>query len=561
MTRWWIILGLVLVSIGAGLGLAILWMQGPGPEQVASPVQFREVSTGFVHEIDLDRTLPFMGAAAIDVDGDGLDELVLGGGENQADALLRWTGSGFEPIEETGLEKPPGVATFGMAAVDATGDGRSDLFVARSDGVYFHPNLGRPRDSAGPRFGAERISFPLAKGTTPLSITLADVDHDGAVDLYVAGYVSFEEIEGETIFNRPYGGYSHLLHNEGGNRFRDVTESAGLRRRHNTFMGLFADIDDDGWADLVIAQDTGVVEIMRNRGDLTFEAIDNPTLAYSSYPMGIAAGDYDRDGRIDFYFSNVGPTLPEFMLRGDLRPDQILHTDYILLHNDGGLRFSDRARTAGVAEIGFGWGTVMTDLDNDGRQDLLVAQNYARFPGVRYLRLYGGHFLRQIESGVFAAAERSAGLENENFGISPVVADFNGDGWSDVVFANLGQPARAHISQGGEAAWLQVLLPDTPAALTARVSVTRADDVVLHDQWLSGEGLASEQSRRLQFGLGTAEGPATVRIRYGGLGERVYPDVPARTVLRAGLPIGSDAPSGGDSATADPTNGASETND
>src|SRR3546814_17542812 len=62
--------------------------------------------------------------------------------------------------------------------------------------------------------------------------------------------------------------------------------------------------------------------------------------------------------------------------------------------------------------------------------------------------------------------------------------------------------------------WLQVLLPNAPAALVARVSVTRADGVVLHDQWLSGEGLASEQSRVLQFGLGAADAPVQAQVEF-----------------------------------------------
>src|SRR3546814_2638060 len=90
-------------------------------------------------------------------------------------------------------------------------------------------------------------------------------------------------------------------------------------------------------------------------------------------------------------------------------------------------------------------------MDNDGYQDLLIAQNYARFPGVKMLRLYHGHFMRQTAPGRFAAAEESAGLHNANFGIAPLVADFNGDGWPDVLFANLTQPARAFISNGGDA--------------------------------------------------------------------------------------------------------------
>src|SRR3546814_17194344 len=86
-------------------------------------------------------------------------------------------------------------------------------------------------------------------------------------------------------------------------------------------MGVFADIDNDGWADLVIAQDTGVVEIQRNNGDLSFGSLSNPTSSYLSYPMGIGAGDYDNEGPMDFYLRNVGTTLPDLMVRGDLPPE------------------------------------------------------------------------------------------------------------------------------------------------------------------------------------------------------------------------------------------------
>src|SRR3546814_19642437 len=91
----------------------------------------------------------------------------------------------------------------------------------------------------------------------------------------------------------------------------------------------------------------------------------------------------------------------------------------------------------------------MHDMDNDGYQDLLIAQNYARFPGVKMLRLYHGHFMRQTAPGRFAAAEESAGLHNANFGIAPLVADFNGDGWPEVLFANLPSSEERRGGNGG----------------------------------------------------------------------------------------------------------------
>src|SRR3546814_5601627 len=75
-----------------------------------------------------------------------------------------------------------------------------------------------------------------------------------------------------------------------------------------------------------------------------------------------------------------------------------------------------------------------------------------------------------------------------------------------------------------------------PAALVARVSVTRADGVVLHDQWLSGEGLASEQSRVLQFGLGAADAPVQVQVEFADGRSQHYTNVPPRSLLTVAFP-------------------------
>src|SRR3546814_16793057 len=92
------------------------------------------------------------------------------------------------------------------------------------------------------------------------------------------------------------------------------------------------------------------------------------------------------------------------MVRGDLRPEQVLNKDYILLHNEGSLRFTDQAAAANAAKLGFGWGTGMHDMDNDAHQELLFAPHYARFPGVKLTRLYHGTFTRHTTPGLFATA-------------------------------------------------------------------------------------------------------------------------------------------------------------
>jgi len=519
-----IISGLVIAILAIVAGIAVYTIQGPAIEQGQTDLRFEELPFAHEHTGNLDASLPFMGLSAVDVDGDGVDEIFVGGGHGQDDALFRFTGAGFEPIAAAGgFTKGATDATFGASSIDATGNGLDDLFVVRESGVYYYENDGKGA------FAGQRVEFGLEDNTTPLSIALGDVNRDGWVDLYVSGYIKLELAEGETNFDESYGGYSHLLLNGGDNSWTDVTRSAGLYRQHNTFLAIFIDLDNDEWADLVVAQDTGVLEIWRNRGDLTFQREPNPT-AYS-YPMGIGAGDVDNDGLVDLYVSNAGRTLPEAMLRGNLAEGLPFNIDYMLLRNKGGLRFADISEASNAAAYGFGWGVTITDFDNDGRMDLYFAQNYARFPGVKFMQLYPGRLLQQYPDGHFQAVETTSGLANQNFGITQVISDFNQDGWPDIVLGNLTGPVRAFLNAGGPRHALTVRLPKGAAWLNTRVKVTTADDEVLTRQLFASEGLCSDQTDALFFGLGESEGPVSVEVYRPGGEILRFTDVAVDTIL------------------------------
>lgn len=110
--------------------------------------------------------------------------------------------------------------------------------------------------------------------------------------MYVATYLKPELVEGLNIFNKEgYGSNSILLLNNGDNTFKDITVEAGLEYLHNTFLGVFSDIDRDGDQDLVVAYDTGHVFTWRNEGKLKFTKANNPSSDLYGYPMGIGIGD------------------------------------------------------------------------------------------------------------------------------------------------------------------------------------------------------------------------------------------------------------------------------
>lgn len=498
------------------------WQAERTPEG-ETDLRFHQVELPFSHEADLTGSLPFLASAAIDIDGDGQDELFLGGGDDQADQFFSFDDGVFAPLEIP-LSKDGSDASHGAANIDIDEDGDNDLFVARESGVWFHENLG------GGRFGSVNLNLPLAENSNPLGIGFGDINKDGFADMYVAGYIKIELVEGETNFSNSYGGYSNLFLNNGNNSWTDISKNAGIWRQHNTFLGVFADLDNDSNSDLVIAQDTGKVETYRGDGQAQFTPISNPS--HYAYPMGVAVGDYDNDGLVDLFFSNVGYTLPPALLKGNLTDEDIFNPDHMLFHNDGNLKFSDVSKDMGVARFGFAWGAIFADMNLDGREDILMAQNYARFPAQFLMTKYPGKIFQNYGKEGFRPVEKTSGAINYKFGIAPVVSDFNGDGWPDLVWANLAGPSLAYINQGGDRNWIKVRLPNNAASLNARVEVVTTEGITLTKQFVTSQGLGSDQGRDMIFGLGDAK-VESVSILYTGGDVEVIDNPATGTVVIA----------------------------
>jgi hypothetical protein len=113
-----------------------------------------------------------------------------------------------------------------------------------------------------------------------------------------------------------------------------------------------------------------------------------------------------------------------------------------------------------------------------------------------------GRLLVQNEAGEFAAVGSEAGVVNRRYSIAPITADFNGDGYPDIVHVNIAGRSQAFISEGGDAGYLKVKLPNHVSSIAATVEVTLADGSTLGKPFVSGEGLCSDPSHILIFGLG-----------------------------------------------------------
>ena len=462
---------------------------------------YTEIELPFSHNYVKANQIQATGGCAFNLD-DGAEELFLCGGEDQADVIFRFEDGAFKDItSETGITKEDmSEASMSATSLDVDHDGDNDLIVTRKNSIWLYTN-------DGGKLAGQKLDVALDKDTCPLSIAVADLNRDGAFDMFVCGYIKKEHIEGYNIFNKEgYGGNSGLFINNGDNTFKNITEEAGLAYKHNTFQAVFIDADQDGNEDLIIAHDTGQVRTWRNLGDMKFENVKNPNSDVYSYPMGIAVGDYDNDGLVDFFFSNTGTTAPPFMAKGDLTEDQTYYPDWILFHNDGGFKFTDTADKTKLADYEFSWGCVFEDFNLDGMTDLAVSENYVDLPPhkLEFLRL-PGRFLLQTPSGEFAAVGAEAGIVNKRFSISPVTADFNLDGAPDMVHINIAGASKAFISNNTEKGFVKVSLPNTIECVSAMVKAELADGRMIYEPFVKGEGLCADSSPIVTVGTGGAE--------------------------------------------------------
>ena len=497
--------------------LAFLYMKNDAsnPYEKPSPIpvevpSFETVEINFEHQFNSKNHLPVAGAAIIDIDNDGIPELWFGGGRNQDDAIFKYESGKFVDISKTAgiQDKPAESQSYGPTCYDLDNDGDSDMLITRDDGVYFYENNNG-------KFKSSKLNLKFDDKSTPIAVTCGDINGDGHIDLFVSTYLPKSKMEGQTIFLKDgYGSNSLLFANRGNMKFEDITDASGLRYTHNTFLGVFIDVDDDHLLDLVVAHDTGEPRTYKNLGQEKFKMMPNPLTGKFSYPMGIAIGDYNQDGKADFFFSNTGSTLPSAILKGDL--DLSKHTffsKWILLSNQGNFSFKETGEETNIADFEFSWGAIFEDFNLDGLQDLVVAENYVDLPLFNLHKL-PCRFLLNTPDHKFISTESESGVVNKNFGISPLTADFNNDGYPDLIYSNIAGKPKAFINKGGKNSFLKVKLEESSKALGAKVVLTKANGKDLTDWLITGEGLGSDQSHILVFGLGTDTEVKNVRVVY-----------------------------------------------
>jgi enediyne biosynthesis protein E4 len=391
---------------------------GTGP-RVTSDLRFEECAAraglNHVHTMcrlspKLDNIMPWLtsvgaAVAAADVDGDGFVDLcVTESGRNDSNHLFRNRGDGtFEDITAlsgTGVGNPEG-ASMGVVFGDIDNDGDPDLYVVMwGEKNRLFENLGGGRfrditDASGTGF------WGYGNGAT-----FVDYDRDGRLDLFVGNY--FPEavpdpatgqlrrlnlwdpfttrVMHESFTRAQNGGRNAFFRNLGDNRFEDVTEKLGLGFTGWTLAVGAADLDNDGWPDLYVANDFGADELYFNTGDADGAPRFVPFVGKEGHPaigddwwkgMNVDFGDVDGNGFLDIYVTNI--LAPRY------KTDEgnMLWLNLADPTAKNGRKFVNVGKATGTHDGGWGWGAKFADFDNDGRLDILEANGFRHGAGSR----------------------------------------------------------------------------------------------------------------------------------------------------------------------------------
>ena len=525
----------------------------------ADPLQFisvtKEAGIHFKHHDGASGQRYFIeplggGAAFLDYNNDGLQDIYLVNGANlpplpqeqssavelPRNALYRNNGDGtFADVAMAAGVADTGYG-MGCAVGDYNNDGFPDLYVTNfGANVFFHNNGDGTFTDVTTQTGTGDTRWGA-------SCAFVDYDNDGFLDLYVTNYVKYTIESGQVCMNkgvrvycdpRLYEGELDILyHNNGDGTFTDVTKSAGFSEATGRGLALaWGDYDDDGDMDVYIANDADQNFLYRNNSDGTFTDVSlTAGVGFSEdgeaeNGMGADFGDYDNDGYLDLIVTNF---------QGQTNT---------LYHNEGNGLFSDVSYVSKIGTMSLpylAWGVSFCDYDNDGYQDLFIAnghldENVQAFDPTGFYEQPNLLF-RNNRDGTFdeVSIDSGSGMRLEKVSRGFAYADYDNDGDLDLLVTNLKGSPDLLQNEGNQNTWLSLKLIGTRSnrdAIGAQVKVTTGDLTQIREV-RSGSSYLSQSDMRLHFGLGKHRRIDRIEIRWpSGLQEHLEGIEPNQTLM------------------------------
>ncbi len=509
----------------------------------APAIHFREVgiASGLTKIPDSSKSQHYVvetisgGVALLDCDNDGkLDILVVN------DSTIEQAKNGGVPmvtlyhqgenLKFTDITKEAGLTHkgwgMGLAVADYDNDGLPDIYVTGFNGNVLYHNLGNCK------FEDVTEKAGVAGGGFSSGAAWADYDRDGHLDLFVSRYAHTDLYHLPTADN-PSKNFFHkglpvenpwtmdgesdfLFHNRGDGTFEEVSKKAGVNDAAGRFgLGVvWGDYDNQGWPDLLVANDTGPNFLYHNNHDGTFEEramLSGVALSSEGFEvgnMGVDMGDFDRDGKLDFTITNYADQPKGLYL------------------NQGDTGFLDVTFSAKIAQASLpyvSWGTGFADFDNDGLPDLIIASGHV-YPdvdtvprNVKYrepLLLYRNNGNRTFDEMAGPAGLNDGAIQSRR-GVA--FGDINNDGNIDMVIFNVGAPPSLFLNDtknsNHRALFKLVATKGNREAIGGRVTVTSATRSQM-EEIKAGSSYLSTSDPRLHFGLAGDSIMDKVEIRW-----------------------------------------------
>lgn len=474
--------------------------------QVNTNIRFTNVTSqagfNYSHGFILDgpRSEPQLisgGVAAGDYDNDGWVDLYIVRGTIGPNLLFRNNGNGtFAEVGQSAGLDLSGLIGSGPTFADFSGDGFLDLFIGGMSptNVSFFINNGNGT------FSDITISATESgvSSANTFSAAFGDYDLDNDLDFFITHWGS----------GTVSGSSEHLWRNNGDNTFTDVSTASGITATYQngldfTFTPNFADINNDGHPDILMAGDFGTSQIFVNQKDGTFLNTSDDNVITDENGMGAAVADYDNDGDLDWFVSSIYD--PNMVVEGNWGI-----SGNRLYRNKGDGTFDDVTIEAGVEHGFWGWGSCFADFDNDGNLDLFHVNGFGFAPGGDSFEFFEdpSRLFMSNGNGTFTEKALQLGLNDVGQGRGIVCFDYDRDGDIDLFITNNNQPPKLFRNDGGNNSnFLNVKLnglPPNTEGVGARVTIT-VENIAQMRELHAGSNFVSQNPVLAHFGLGEAE--------------------------------------------------------